>query len=580
MKKLWQVYPKIQEDFKIKHPDINPVILQLLKNRKVKEEDFAWFLDPKFDSIPDPFLFKDMEKAVNIIISHIKERNKILIYGDYDADGITSTAILFEVLDTLHARIDAYMPDRASEGYGLNKAAIEKFAQEDVKLIITVDNGIRNKAEVEFAQSLGLEIIVTDHHVFPEDKNDWPGCLIINPAHPEDNYPYKNLAGVGVAFKLASALTHHSKLNKEDKAKLLRKQLDLVALGTVADLVPLLGENRALVKKGLEVMNSGLGFFHRGRLGLKQLIKESGLDLQRDLETWNISFQLAPRLNASGRLKHANTAFDLLTSKDKVEAKELSQELNLRNQKRQSITQEIVSEALNNIKDQENDMSVVALGTENYWNEGVIGLVAGRLNDKYYKPALVITQIKGKDGNLTFKGSGRSIAEFNLMETLEDLSEYLDKYGGHPLACGFSVYSREKLDKFISNFKKIAEEKLAGKKLLPKISIDIELDIIDLSPELLVELDKLRPYGQNNSRPSLVSYNQKIDDIVFMGTKKQHIKFKFGETWGIAFGQSEKYKDLVLGDSVDVIYSPEFNHFNGSVSIQLKIIDLQKHGKQ
>jgi len=222
----------------------------------------------------------------------------------------------------------------------------------------------------------------------------------------------------------------------------------------------------------------------------------------------------------------------------------------------------------------------VALGTENYWNEGVIGLVAGRLNDKYYKPALVITQIKGEDGSLTFKGSGRSITEFNLMETLEDLSEYLDKYGGHPLACGFSVYSREKLDKFISNFKKIAEEKLAGKELLPKIFIDAELGVPDLSPELLVELDKLRPYGQNNPRPSLVSYNQRIDDIISMGTKKQHIKFKFGETWGIAFGQSEKYKDLVLGDSVDVIYSPEFNHFNGSVSIQLKIIDLQKHGEQ
>ncbi|MCF7820062.1 MAG: single-stranded-DNA-specific exonuclease RecJ [Candidatus Pacebacteria bacterium] len=578
MKKNWYLAPKVNKELIDKYKQIPEFLLQFLVNRKVLESEFVSFLENNEVNFLDPFLFSDMERAVEKIIYHIKSQHKILVYGDYDADGITSTSLLFDVLSTLKAEVDTYIPDRVSEGYGLNEQAIREAQSRGAKLIITVDNGVRNKKEIALAQKLGIEVIVTDHHSFPENKEDWPECLIINPSNPEDGFPYKKLAGVGTAFKLAQALVSSSKLKTEDKNKLLNKQLDLVALGTIADLVPLTGENRALVREGLKVINKSLSSLGKGRQGLYQLAKLAGLSSEKDLESWNIAFQLAPRLNASSRIEHADTAVKLLTTSNRQEARSLAQELNLKNQKRQLITEEIFSEAEEILKDDKNLAKVALCPETKKWNEGVIGLVSSKLTSKHYLPSLVITRTEEENGKVGFKGSGRSIEEFNLMEALEDLSDYLDKYGGHPLACGFSIYSEDKLDKFIAGFIDIANKKLKDKHLEPKLEIDIELDPEMITEDLMLECDKMRPYGKDNPRPLLISKKQRVDDIMTMGDKGQHVKIKVQDFWAIAFSQSEKFKDVKPGDIIDLVFYPEYNHFNGKKTIQFKIIDFYKHG--
>jgi single-stranded-DNA-specific exonuclease len=578
MNKRWQVANLISQDIIKRHSDINPLILQILDNRGIKESEYDYFLYPQKQELFDPFLFSDMDKAVGIIIKNIKAQKKILVYGDYDADGITSTAVMYEVLKTLQAQVEIYIPDRVSEGYGLNKKAIESFVSKDIDLIITVDNGVRNKEEVAFAQSLGIEVIVTDHHTFPHEKEDWPGSLIINPSHPEDTYPYKKLAGVGVAYKLATALISKSTLKQSDKDRLLEKELDLVALGTIADLVPLTGENRVLVHRGLKIINNSLSFFKKGRAGLRQLIRQANLKQDKDLEAWNIAFQLGPRLNAASRLKHANTAFDLLTKTSKTEVRDLAQELDERNQKRQMITEKIYNEARQQVdKHGQKKQALVALCKEGQtWNEGVIGLVAGKISDKYYRPTLVITRIQEEDGTYTFKASGRSIPEFNLMEALESLADDLDKYGGHPLACGFSVYSQEKLDKFVEKFIQLSKDKLKDKELIPSIDIDLEIDIENWNIEMLEEINMLRPFGQSNPEPLFLSKNVSISEIVNMGADNQHVKFKLHDFWALAFGQTERYQDLKIDDRIDIVYTIGLNDFNNKKTLQFKIVDLRK----
>jgi single-stranded-DNA-specific exonuclease len=578
MNKRWQVANLISPDIISRNTVINPVVLQILYNRGIKESEYNYFLNPSEQELFDPFLFLDMDKVVGLIIKNIKSQKKILVYGDYDADGITSTAVMYEVLKTLQAQVEIYIPDRVSEGYGLNKKAIESFVDKDIDLIITVDNGIRNKEEIAFAQSLGIEVIVTDHHLFPLEKEEWPGTLIINPSHPEDNYPDKKLAGVGVAYKLATALIFKSTLKQSDKDKLLEKELDLVALGTIADLVPLTGENRLLVYRGLKIINNNLSFFKKGRAGLRQLIRQANLKQDKDLQSWNIAFQLAPRLNAASRLKHANTAFDLLTKTSKTEVRNLAQELNERNQKRQLITEQIYNEARQQVdKYGDNKQALVAICPEGQsWNEGVIGLVAGKISNKYYRPALVITRIQEDDGNYTFKASGRSISEFNLMEALESLTDNLDKYGGHPLACGFSIFSQEKLDSFVDNFIQFSKDKLKDKDLIPSINIDLVIDVKSWNLKMLSEINKLRPFGQNNPEPLFLSKAVRISEIVNMGVDNQHIKFKIHDFWALAFGQTEYYQDLKVNDKIDIVYTVELNNFNNKKTIQFKVVDLKK----
>ena len=599
--KQWQLYEAAPLEFLNSHPDLSPVVLQLLYNRGLKEpsvlESFLHDILPADKTLDiagvsdlrfyDPFLFRDMAAAVDLIISHIKKGNKIVIYGDYDADGVTSSVILFETLKILQAKVEVYLPDRVTEGYGLNLGAIDQIVEQGFSLVITVDNGIRNKEEVKYAISKGLEVIVTDHHILPEEKEVLPPCLIINPADSSDSYPWPYLAGVGVSFKLVSALVYKANLPLNQKRLIIEKSLDLVAVGTIADMVSLLGENRLLVKRGLQLLNQSKG--------LNELVKISKGNNNKKLEAWNVGWQIGPRLNAASRLGHANSAFALLNAETEAEAADLAYELNQRNLERQKITEEIIAQV--ELQIDPANVPPIIIGTaseEQAWNEGVIGLVAGRICEKYYRPTLIITRIiesAGVDpetnqlipGKTSFKASGRSIEDLNLIASISEASEFLDKYGGHPMACGFSVDSEEKLEKFKTKIREIAAAKLAGKELAPRLRIEAELPIEIVNLDLAEEIATLAPFGQNNGQPKFVSYNLRVDEIITLGFDNQHIKFRLSSAekafakgiWAISFGCAQEYKAVRVGDLVNVVYYLDINEFNGRREAQLRIVDFR-----
>lgn len=572
MSKIWQIKPKIEDSFIKKYPEYDRLTLQLLYNRGLTEKSaIELFLDPDYEKYGhDPFSFRNMEAATGLIIEKIKAREKILVYGDYDADGVTATTILAETLKNLKAEVDIYIPDRTSEGYGLNRRAIKENFDRGAKLIITVDNGIRNREEVAYARSLGLEVIVTDHHVAPDDL---PDCPVINPIAPGETYPYKFLAGVGVALKFSSALVRRSTLAEDDKRKLEARLMDLAAIGTVADCVPLTGENRLIVKRGLEVLNK------TRRRGLLELIRAAKIDGGRKLDAWNIGFQIAPRLNAAGRMDHANTAFELLNTAGRGEAEALARDLNEKNIDRQRETENIMRQVEAGLDLSGGAKIIIAAspsvaGAGETWNEGVIGLVAGRLADRYCLPAIVVTG----DGE-EMKASGRSIPEFNLIEAIEKTSDDLLKYGGHAMACGFSLKGKDSLERFRKNIMALADEKLKGLDLRPKLTIEAEIDFGLVDETLVRIMDRFAPFGEGNERPVLASRELSILDIVSMGLNGQHIKLRVKNgsspvVSALGFGQAAVWQDLRIGDKIDLAYRPEMNEFNGRSEVQVKIVDL------
>ena len=573
MSSKWELKSVVSNDFIKKNSEYNKIILQLLFNRRLMEnKEIKSFFQPDKINFSNPFFLKNMKAAVTLTIKHIKERNLIVVYGDYDADGVTATATLIEILNIFKARTSVYIPGRASEGYGLNKKAIDKLIKIGSKLIITVDNGIRNKEEVAYAKSKGLDIIITDHHEPPPDKKDWPDCLIIDPK--AEDYNYKDLAGVGVAFKFVQSLIKLSKLDEELKNKLAEKVLDLVAIGTVADMVSLLGENRTLVSRGLKIINQ------QKRLGVAELVKiaRTNGNTNKQVNSFSIGWQISPRLNSAGRLDHANTAYELLITKDKNEAEIIAKKLNIKNGERQKITEDITVYCRKIIEEKMLNDKILIVYSPNIdnddkeaWSEGVVGLVAGRLCEAYGRPVLAITKIKNE-----IKGSGRSIDEFNIMKAVEQSNQYLEKFGGHAAACGFTLKSREDLNGFSKAMKKIANMELTGVELVQKILIEAEIDLLDINDELLEALEKFEPYGRDNDKPKFLSRGLQIIDKMNMGINSQHVKFRFGSIWAVAFSQAENLKDLKIGDRVDVVYYLEFNEFNGRRSAQMKIVDIKK----
>ena len=566
--------PIFGNDFVEANSEYNKIILQLLFNRRlIDKNQIEIFFDSDKIELSDPFLFRNMTAAVDLAIKHIKGQSPIVIYGDYDADGVTAVALLVEILNIFKAKTQVYIPGRTSEGYGLNKKALDSLAKSGAKLIITVDNGIRNKEEVAYAKKIGLDIIITDHHEPPIFLNDWPNCLIINPK--AEDYAYKSFAGVGVAFKFAQALISRAKLADELKNRLENKILDLVAIGTVADMVSLLGENRKLVSWGLKVIN------RQKRLGVAELIKvaQTNGNAGKPITAFHVGWQISPRLNSAGRLAHANTAYELLITKDKKEAQEIAKKLNEKNSQRQKITEEIAEQCLRLIEEKMLDDKILIVCSPNIenasaegWPEGVVGLVAGRLCDKYSRPVLVITKIKNE-----IKGSGRSIDEFNIMKAVEQNSQHLEKFGGHAAACGFTLKSYEDLTGFMETMKQIAGQVLAKVELAPKFLIEVEIDPVDINDELVEALEKFEPHGEDNERPKFLSRGLKIVDKINMGAAGQHIKFRFGSIWAIAFSQAENFKDFKIGDQIDAVYFLEFNDFNGRRSVQMKIVDIKSH---
>ena len=560
MIKKWEFYnsdEKLVDEICEKY-NLNKVIGKIIVNRHVvNDEDVRIFITPTRDDFHDPFLFKGMDIAVERIIKAINNKEKILIYGDYDVDGITSTTVLKKYLIDRGIPVDTYIPNRLHEGYGLNKNAIDTIKERNIDLIITVDCGISAIEEVDYAVSLGMDVIVTDHHEVGEKL---PNALAVIDAKRKDNtYLFRSLAGVGVVFKLIQALS----IKLEIKPEEYLKYLDLVCVGTISDIVPLEGENRTIAKLGLMLIKV------TRNLGLRELIKSSGY---KEIDSNTISFGVAPRINACGRMGHEEEALKLFLAEDLESATKITKELNEYNTLRQSTEKAIYEEAVQEIdRNHLDEKNSIVLGGKG-WHHGVIGIVSSKVTDKYYKPSILLSF----EDDIA-KGSGRSVPGFDLYEGLTKCEDLLEKYGGHSMAVGLTL-KKENLEKFKERFEQIAKEKNI-KELVPIIYIDDELKLKDINMELVKSLSVLEPFGEANKVPLFLIRNLKIDSIRAL-SEGRHLKLTLRDenfvinAIGFELGfLAEEYR---IGDRIDVVGTLEINSFNGFSSIQINMKDIRK----
>lgn len=560
----WQTGQAASEDFLAQFPELSEIVATLLFNRGLKTQaEIDQFLSPDYSQdIHDPYLFKDMEQATKVIYQAIAKQDLITVFGDYDADGVPAAVILTTVLERMGAKAEVYLPHREKEGYGLNKQAVEELAKNQTKLLITCDCGISNFLEVELANSLGLQVIITDHHAIPENLPK--ATAIIHPQVENEKYPFKFLCGGGVAFKLIQAILRHPQANLDQAA--IEKQekwlLDLVAIATVADMVPLIGENRTLVKYGLIVLKK------TQRLGLQQLVKVAGIDLNK-LDTTMISFAFAPRINAAGRMDHANLAYHLLNTQDEQMALTWAEELNQANLQRQRLTETVFKEAKNQVGDLKEKLLFFY---QKDWPAGLTGLVASKLVKEFNRPVILLTNSDAE----TIVGSGRSIDGFHITEALQKNSDLLLRFGGHPQACGFSL-SANNLAVFQENLQNLANQQLTDENLQAAIKIEAELDFAEINWDLVETLNKFQPYGQANPEPLLLSRGVLITDVKKVGKDQSHCKLqlvkKDKKFDAIAFGLANL--ELAIGQRIDIVYNLNINQWNGSKSIQLMIKDIK-----
>ena len=560
MIKKWEFYNSDEKlvDEICERYNLNKVIGKIIINRHVvNDEDVRIFITPTRDDFHNPFLFKGMDIAVDRIIKAINNKEKILIYGDYDVDGITSTTVLKKYLMDRGISVDTYIPNRLHEGYGLNKKAIDTIKERNIDLIITVDCGISAIEEVDYAVRLGMDIIVTDHHEVGEKL---PNALAVIDAKRKDNtYPFRALAGVGVVFKLIQALS----IKLEIKPEEYLKYLDLVCVGTISDIVPLEGENRTIAKLGLMLIKV------TRNLGLRELIKSSGY---KEIDSNTISFGVAPRINACGRMGHEEEALKLFLAEDLESATKITKELNEYNTLRQSTEKAIYEEAVQQIEKNHLDANnSIVLGGKG-WHHGVIGIVSSKVTDKYYKPSILLSF----EDNIA-KGSGRSVPGFDLYEGLTKCEDLLEKYGGHSMAVGLTL-KKENLEKFKERFEQIAKEKNI-KELVPIIYIDDELKLKDINMDLVKGLSILEPFGEANKVPLFLIRNLKIDSIRAL-SEGRHLKLTLRDenfvinAIGFELGYlAEEYR---IGDRIDVVGTLEINSFNGFRSIQINMKDIRK----
>ena len=571
-------------------PSLTPVTAQILANRGVKTGQEAQdFLSTSLDKLHSPFLLQDMDKAVARVEKALGLGEKILIYGDYDVDGITSTAVLLNTLEALGGLVEYYLPHRLEEGYGLNKEALNKASQRGISLVITVDCGISGQEEIEHAKNIGLEVIITDHH---HPGEIIPAALaVINPKKEGCLYPFKDLAGVGVAYKLAEALISQSSLAQ--KEELLSSLRELVAIGTIADIVPLVYENRVLVKRGLEALHN------TKRFGIRALQGIGGIE-DKEFSPYVIGFFIGPRLNALGRLcskdlptsllqklensrtfsavESPNTVclgVELLTTSSWEEAMEIADFLETENKKRQSLEGEIFQAAVQLLAEQWDPVheKVIVLGHED-WHLGVIGIVASRLVERYYRPVILLN-FKGE----LAKGSARSIRGFHVFHAFQECQDLLEKYGGHELAAGLTL-TQENLPAFRKRINLLAEEWLEEDNLLPALQVDVDgVNLDQLSFDLLQQLEALAPYGCENPQPLLACRSAKLLEFRSVGSNNNHLKLKasMGRDIfdGIAFGLGGYAAELSSSKTYDLLFSLEKNEWRGRVSLQLKVQDLQ-----
>ena len=562
MNKKWECIEldneKIKNVEKIENEyGISNLLAKILVNKNlIKKEDIDLFLKPTRHDFHNPYLMPDMALAVDRIIKAINNKEKILIYGDYDVDGITSITVVKNFLLERGANVTQYIPNRLNEGYGLNKDAIKKISDDAVNLIITVDCGISGIEEVDYANSLGLEVIVTDHHEVGEVL---PNAIAVVDAKRKDStYPFRELAGVGVGFKLIQAIAQ--RLELEEKEYL--KYLDIVCIGTISDIVPLVDENRVIAKLGLKLVEV------TKNVGLKALLEASGY---KKIDSFTVSFGLAPRINACGRMGKEKEALNLFLTQDENEAKKIALRLNEYNKERQDIEKRIYEDAVNKIEKSEKNKQVLVLGSEN-WHHGVIGIVASKITDLYFKPSILIC-FEEDEG----KGSGRSIPGFDLYESLTNCSENLEKFGGHSMAVGVTL-KKENFEKFKEEFEKYAQNSNICD-IIPIIKIDEEIILEDINIKAVEELNMLDPFGEANKMPLFMYKNLKIHSIRTLSEGK-HIKLTLKDNNfyidSIGFNLGHLAEEYQIGDKVDMVGSLEINRFNGRESVQINLKDLRK----
>lgn len=560
---------------------VSPLIVKIMINRGISTiEDMKKFLNPRLENLHSPFLMKDMENGINIIKCAILNKEKIMIYGDYDADGVTSTVILYKALTLCGAKVNYYIPNRETEGYGMSSERLKKIKKDGYNVVITCDNGISALEQVEKAKELGMTIVVTDHHELPFEEKEkgervytLPNAdAVINPKRLDCDYPFKNLCGAGIAFKFAQGIYNEMEIPKEKAYELI----DIAAIGTICDVVDLIDENRIIAKEGLKILAN------TKNLGIAALKEE--LNIKGEVSSYHIGFLIGPCINATGRLETAFLSVDLLLADTEEKAKELAKTLVELNKTRQDLTNEAVEEVKEIIENSnlKNDKILVIYNEKIH--ESIAGIVAGRIKDSYNRPTIVLT--KGKEMP---KGSARSISEYNMFEELIKCKSLLEKFGGHPMAAGLSI-KKENIDDFRLKINELCT--LTENDFIYKIRIDERLSLKNVNFKVIDELKALEPFGKGNSSPILAEKNVSIEKISILGEHKNTLKLRcringtnrcidgicfnkveeFIEDLKEAYGESYEYMlENPFGMKIDLIFSPSINEYNGNVSVQLKV---------
>lgn len=581
MAKHWKLKPHVPEEFCKKFPEFSTLGAQLLYNRNLEdEESIKEFVNPKFENLNDPFLFGDMAKAVERIWEALEKGEPVCIYGDYDADAVTANAVLQQTFRYLGVEVGSYIPDRFTEGYGLNLEAFEKLKNSGYKLVITVDCGTNSTDIAEFCSSNGMDLIITDHH---EIIGEVPRAYaLINPKNRADKYPYEDVTGVGVAFKLASALLEKSDrvkkwISRQNESGLMKRPLkyvpgwekwllDLVAIGTVADCHSLLGENRILVKFGLQVLPKS-----KWR-GLRALSRTAKLDfVHRPPDTYTLGFVVAPRLNAAGRLKHADIALHLLMEEDPVKASDKATELENINKERQQHTEWILSQAREKAELIMDRKVLVLMGED--WPKGVVGLVAGKLVEEYNKPVMVLSK-SGDEAT----GSARTVGEFDVVAGLKYAAEHLVKFGGHKQAAGLTLKA-EHYEIFYQKLLEYAQDHLTDEDLKKHLTLEAELAEQDLQLEVYRLISKFEPFGVGNPKPKFLVPGCKVVGLREVGAQSQHLQIQLlkgsRQISGIAFSMGYFAKTLKVGDTIDVAAELIEDGWNGRNDVKLRVVDIK-----
>lgn len=559
MQKIWNVkkydnelIERIKDTYKV-----SEIMAKLLVSRNIEFDEIDNFLNGTLDDLNDPYKIKDMDKLVERIDRALKNKEKICIYGDYDVDGITSITIMYQFLTKLGADVMYYLPDRLIEGYGINNNALDEIKKKDVSLIVTVDCGITAVDEVEHAKQIGLDICITDHH---ECAEILPNALaIVNPKRKDDEYSFKMLAGVGVAFKCLVAIAKKYNLDESEYLK----YLDIVSIGTISDIVPLVGENRIISRYGLKMMEK------TENIGLKALLK---LVNYKEIDSMMVSFGMAPRINACGRMGNASAAVKLLLEKDEKTAERIALELDKLNQERKDVESVIFDEAIDMITKNHLDKKNSIVLYKNSWHNGVIGIVASRLVNMYYKPVILLTKEHG-----LIRGSGRCPAGFSIYDALTECKDKVTQFGGHELAAGLSLE-----EDMIPNFVEVFEEAAAKQKdgiSEQIIDIDAQIERKDLNIQIIKDIRNLKPYGQSNQMPLFIYKGLKVNAIRTIKDDK-HLKLVLRDDKSlidaVGFSMGSRRDEIRIGDRVDIVGNVELNSYNTPKTIQIVLQDFKK----